>query len=90
MQGTIPNSLVFNSTSVYDTTGAMVASTSLPELRVLQILDANTIYAPLLNSILPLTGGATWSSGDPTTGQGAVAGSHVVFASGARVLALSR
>jgi len=90
MQGTIPNSLVFNSTSVYDTTGAMVASTSLPELRVLQILDANTIYAPQLNSILPLTGGATWSSGDPTTGQGAVAGSHVVFASGARVLALSR
>ena len=42
------------------------------------------------NLILSIPSGTvTWASADPVKGTGAVAGSHVVFASGARVLILS-
>ena len=74
--------------SIYDASGAKLASPALPELQEIQTVTADQVYSPKLNQILSLTTGApTWTSANPSTGVGAVAGSRVVFVSGARVLA---
>jgi hypothetical protein len=74
---------------IYDHTGAQVGTSTIPELHEFQPLAADSLYSDELNSIYTLsTGALTWMSGDSSRGIGAVAGQYVVFASGARVIAL--
>ncbi len=76
--------------AIYDATGAVVATSPIVELHEFQALAADSIYSDEKNSIFAVsTGDVTWTSDDVTRGKGAVAGSYVVFSSGARVLALS-
>jgi hypothetical protein len=76
--------------TIYDATGTKLATVAVPELKSLQPVDSDSIYSPELNSIFSLTtGAALWTSPNPSTGVGAVAGSYVVFASGSQVLAES-
>lgn len=83
--------VIFNGATVYDPAGNFLAISPLPWVADFQGLTADSIYSAKLNSILSVTSGqATWISGNSSRGIGAVAGSNVVFASGAQVLALSR
>ena len=76
---------------IVSNTGTKVADSPLPEIKTLQLLGPDSIYARELNEIVsPTTGAVSWMSGDASSQLGAVAGSHVVFVSGARVLALSQ
>jgi hypothetical protein len=80
----------YTGAQVLDAMGNKLADSPLPELRDIQAVAADAIYAPPYNTIYAVSGGARmWSSADPVCGQGAVTGNHVVFASGARVLALT-
>jgi hypothetical protein len=78
---------------IYGPTGTVLANPPLPaNIDEFDVVTSNSIYSPLLNEILSLTSGApTWASGNPllTDGQSrsAIAGSQVVFTSGALVLA---
>jgi hypothetical protein len=79
----------YTGASVLDAMGNKLASSAIPELHEFQPLTADTIYSAEINSILTVSTGATaWSSGQASRGKGAVAGGYVIFASGARVLAL--
>jgi Putative Ig domain len=86
------NPYPFEGNLIYDASGNQQAITSLPLMPSFQLVNANTIYSPLpvQNAIFSLSSGAvTWTSADAArrTGyQGVVAGSQVVFASGALVL----
>jgi hypothetical protein len=72
--------------SIYDSSGVKLTSPPL-NLGYFQTVTLDSVYSPSSNEIFSLTTGAsTWSSAYQSTGVGAVAGSHVVFASGARVL----
>jgi hypothetical protein len=52
-----------------------------------QVVGPDSIYDPERNTIFSVsTGIPTWITVTPSTGVGAVAGSHVVFASGNQVL----
>jgi hypothetical protein len=82
----------FTSASIYDATGALVSATTLPELRSIQAVSSGSVYSRDRNAIYSLTTGqATWSgpsvSGYASTG--AVAGSYVVYPSGASVVAIA-
>jgi hypothetical protein len=83
---------VFAGAVIVSSTGTKLADSPLPELKSFQLLGADSIYAQEINEIVsPTTGTVSWASGDDaSTKLGASAGSHVVFVSGARVLALSR
>lgn len=75
---------------IFDATGKQIGVSGVPHLDALQPVSTDSIYAPELNLILSVTSGTiSWMSLDPVRGVGGVAGAHVVFASGARVLALS-
>lgn len=72
--------------SIYDPAGQKVTDSPLPELSKIQPIATDLVYSPSLNSILSVTSGApVWTSPNPGRGIGAVAGSRVVFASGAQV-----
>jgi hypothetical protein len=87
--------------SIYDPTGALLASSTIPGLQVFQVVapqqqTTDLIYSPEFNTIYSLTSGSTlWASGSPSTGTyypgppgiGAVAGSQIVFMSGNLLLA---
>lgn len=80
----------FTSASIYDATGTLVTATTLPELKSIQPVSAQLVYSLDRNAIYSLTTGqAIWTgpslSGYSTTG--AVAGSYVVYPSGASVVA---
>ena len=82
------NQPVYLGANIYGPTGTQLASPPIPELRSIQLVTSDLVYAPSINQILSLTTGApTWVSGDATVGLGAVAGSEVVFLSGNLVLA---
>ena len=88
---TAPLMFEYAGAEIYDDTGAKVGTPTLPQLRSMQPLTADTIYSQQLNQILSVTTGNTiWSSGTTTRGVGAVAGPRVFYASGARVLAEPR
>jgi hypothetical protein len=78
--------------SIFDATGRMLSAAPLPEIDWFQPLGADSIYSPQRNLIIsPTTAAVNWTSADDSSaGQGAVAGSVVVFESGAQVLALPR
>jgi hypothetical protein len=82
---------VFSGALIYDATGKQVGTVQFPlELTDIQPVTAQTVYSPNDNAIDSLDETSNiWQAGVPSRGVGAVAGSHVVFASGARVYALS-
>ena len=81
---------LYTGASIYDATGQMIGSSTLPELHAIQAVSSSLVYSPERNAIYSLTSGAaTWSSGSPLNNEtaGAVSGSNVVFSSGNFVLA---
>jgi hypothetical protein len=84
---------VYAGSTVYDSSGVMVSAPTLPELGTngaVQVLSADSVYDPTLNSIFSVsTGQPTWTSASPLAPRppaGAVAGARVVFVSGSLVL----
>jgi hypothetical protein len=79
--------------SIYDSTGKLLASPPLPELRSMQPVNAQSVYSAPYNSIFSLsTGSALWTSANTNStqqpyGTGAVTSSYVVFPSGTKILA---
>jgi len=75
--------------TVVDTAGQVVSTPAFPEIRELQRIGPNTIYARNLNLIVNVLSGETlWSSAAPPVsyGQvGAVSGQEVFFTSGTTV-----
>jgi hypothetical protein len=91
---------VYAGCTIYGPTGQSIGSCALPGIAQFQVVTPDTIYTLELNSIVSVsTGAVTWASGNAETGpvcaclnpyqNGALAGAHVVFVSGARVLAQS-
>jgi hypothetical protein len=81
---------LYTGASIYNATGQMIGSSTLPELGAIQAVSSSLVYSPQRNAIYSLTSGAaTWSSGSPLNNEttGAVSGSNVVFSSGNFVLA---
>jgi hypothetical protein len=77
----------YSGASIYDATGALLSTPTLPELFAIQPVTSTSIYSPTLNTIFSLPSGSTlYNSGTPLTGPAAVAGSNVVFASGSRIV----
>jgi WD40 repeat protein len=77
---------VYNRCEFVSPTGQVTTCPALPHIKRMQTLTSNSIYSPEHNKIFDLTTGATlWSSSAAIQGEGAVAGNHVVFASGATV-----
>lgn len=86
-------SYIFDGAAIFDETGVSQATPTLPELARAQLVTADSIYAPELNTILSTVSGDTlWSSPRPIPpwGVGGVAGSRVVFVSRAEVRAEPR
>jgi hypothetical protein len=96
-----PNAPTVSST-ICDLQGNVISSPSLPPLGPasqpngpnpgVSIIGTDKIYSVGRNAIYSLsTGSAVWTTTDPLNGngQGAIAGSYAVFASGHRVLAES-
>lgn len=90
----------YNASSIYNTSGTMVSSVTLPDTGMVQTLSETSVYSPSNNAIYSFANGgngiATWSSGSPQTAPvaygvdnafGVVAGSEVVFVSNNLVLA---
>ena len=90
-----PNEQVYNyaGVAIYDPTGNVLSTSNipLPETYDYVVASANSVYSRTRGSVYSLTSGAaTWATGDPIppgVGAGAVAGSEIVFNSGAYVLA---
>jgi hypothetical protein len=90
---------VYVSSSIYNVSGNLISSVSLPDTGPVQTVSSTLVYSLNLNAMYSLaagaTGIATWSSGSPvvyqvlhnTTCIGGVAGSEVVFPSGNLLLA---
>jgi hypothetical protein len=82
-------SVSFQGASYYDATGKLLGATPLPQLFRIQSLGSNSLYSPEKNTIYGVTAGnPIWTAPYPTLGVGAVAGSNVVFVTGAQLLAL--
>ena len=83
--------VVYAGCSVVGPAGQSAGSCALStEVDALQPVTGDTICSNLRNSIFSVSTGSTvWTSGDPMSSQliGAVAGNHVVFVSGAHILA---
>ncbi len=84
--------------SIYSPSGTSVGNCSLPEVLSFQTVTSDTLYALNLNEIVSLSSGAaSWASGDAVANNpldsstlafmDALAGNHVVFVSGAQVVA---
>jgi hypothetical protein len=74
--------------TIYDSLGNSESTFALPEFVHLEPLTADTFYAANTNAVVSSTNGATvWTSGDVSSGTGAVAGTQVIFVSGTAVLA---
>jgi hypothetical protein len=79
---------IFKNCSIFDASGNLIAVTALPEPIQMQVVDGDSVYAQVQNTIYSLsTGAALWTSAAPTRRVGAVAGGHVVFTSGPWVVA---
>jgi hypothetical protein len=79
-------SYVYDRCEIVTPAGEVTACPNLPELHRIQTVSSSSIYSPDRNTIYDLSSGATlWSSVTPNRREGAVAGEHVVFASGATV-----
>ena len=81
---------LYTGASLYDATGHLIGSSTLPELWSIQPVSSTLVYSPERNAMYSLTSGAeTWSSGSPLNNEtiGAVSGPNEVFSSGNLVLA---
>jgi hypothetical protein len=81
---------VYAGCTIYDPSGHSVGSCALPEVLRFQTVTSDSLYAADLNSIVSVsTGAVIWTSGNSQalSRVGALAGTRVVFVSGARVLA---
>jgi hypothetical protein len=79
---------VYTTSVIVSPTGQVLHSVVLPEIRSFQTVDTNSIYSPRRNQIISLADGRIlWSSPNtsPSRDQGAVTGTHVVFAWGSTV-----
>jgi hypothetical protein len=80
------SSVAYSGAVIYDSTGAKVSTSTIPELLRIQALGGDQIYSPDKNTIFSLSSGqSVWTATVPSN-DGAVAGSNVVFASGSQVL----
>lgn len=83
-----PHNTVYLGNIIYSSQGSVLSAPSLPEISAIDVVSADAVYSPKLNTIFSLTTSAPiWMSGNPSTGVGAVSGSQIVFASGNLVLA---
>jgi hypothetical protein len=94
--GTQPT--VYDGAAIFSSTGAQQTAVPLPEMNVVQVLSAQSIYSAHPNGIFSLpSGGETWTSASPLSPSdlgappytGAVTGSEVIFPSKNLVLAES-
>ena len=66
---------VYGEATIYDATGARIASPALPELKSIQTVTSDSVYDPSHNAIYSLTTGQPlWTGALPGSGLGAVAG----------------
>jgi hypothetical protein len=78
---------LYSGASIYDATGTLSSSPTLPEIDQMQSINSTSFYDPSKNEIFSLpSGNILYSSTTPLTGAAAVAGSYVVFASGSRIV----
>jgi hypothetical protein len=82
----------YSNATIYSPTGSpIVATVPLPELLTFQPVNSSSLYSPAFNTIFALpSGNKLYSSTTPSTGQGAVVGSNVVFTSGSRIVVDTR
>jgi hypothetical protein len=99
----VPQQLDYQGCAIYGPTGMSDGTCLLPEVLALQTVDSSSVYANNANEIINVgTGVVTWASGNPMPGglsnsygivylnfPSGLAGNHVVFASGAFVVAQS-
>jgi hypothetical protein len=72
--------------TIYDSSGAKLATPPIPELVYAQPVEGGQIYSSDQNSIFSLTTGTvTWTGGSQSA-TGAVAGQYVVFVQGSKVV----
>jgi hypothetical protein len=83
---------VYSSATIYSSAGATLATPALPELLSLETVSTDSIYSPYRNSIFSLaTGELSFGNGDVVISPnvaGTLAGSYVVYPSGAMVIAV--
>jgi hypothetical protein len=83
-----PHDTIYLGNFIYSSQGSVLSAPTLPEISAIDVVSADAVYSPALNTIFSLTTSApTWLSGNPSTGIGAVSGSQIVFASENLVLA---
>jgi hypothetical protein len=81
----------YSNASIYSATGTLTSTPALPELLTIQPVNSSSLYSPALNTIFALpSGNILYSSTTPSTGQGAVVGSNVVFTSGTHIVVDTR
>jgi hypothetical protein len=77
----------YSSASIFDATGTLTSTPTLPELLTIQPVNSSSLYSPGLNTIFALPSGNTlYSSSTPVTGPAALVGANVVFTSGTRIV----
>jgi hypothetical protein len=70
--------------SIYSAAGVLLAAPALPELKTIQTVTTDSVYDPSHNAIYSLTNGQpVWTGSFGGSGLGAVAGSYVIYQSGA-------
>jgi hypothetical protein len=78
----------YDGVTIYDSLGNVQSTFAFPQTYLVAPIMSTTFYSTNLNVIVSSTKGATtWASGNSSQGVGAVAGSQIIFASGASVLA---
>jgi hypothetical protein len=97
------NNADYNGCAIYGPTGMSAGTCDLPQVLSFQIVTSDTLYALNLNEIVSVsTGVVSWASGDAASGESptspslpnltyadALAGNHVIFVSGSKVVAQS-
>jgi hypothetical protein len=97
----LPGGPYYAGANIFSASGTNLGSAPIPQIQSFQVLTSDSIYSPNTNTIMSLTTGATlWASAetayvDPTCFEfgsecrtaGVITGSHVIFSSGALVLA---
>ncbi|MFP5206718.1 MAG: putative Ig domain-containing protein, partial [Acidobacteriota bacterium] len=77
----------YNGCTIYNSSGAALATPSLPMLNSIQTFNTDSVYDPTHNTIYSLTTGqATWTGSFPGSGVGAVSGPDIVYESGHNVV----
>lgn len=79
--------VTYQDADLYSPEGTLLASSTIPELFVVQPITPDLAYSPMKNAVFSLSAGqAEWTSPYPSQGVGAISGSYVVFESLGHVL----